>query len=100
MQFQYNEIEYIWFRPHIWTHSHDIIIISNVFQIRFKLKDLRAHIFKVAREESYMGEKIPLRWLKFEEAKGAAKEPMMNIMQVLTKVLNRKSPSCYVWRLI
>ena len=29
-----------------------------------------------------MGEKIPLRWLKFEEAKDAASEPMITVDQV------------------
>ena len=37
----------------------------------------------IAKEEPYMGEKIPLRWLKFEEAKSTAKEEVMKMDKVL-----------------
>ena len=46
------------------------------------MKKLQAHILKVAKEEPYWGEKIPLRWLKFEEAKGEAQEDMMKMDKV------------------
>ena len=38
---------------------------------------------RIAKEESYMGEKIPLRWLKFEEAKGTAQEEVMKMDKVV-----------------
>ena len=55
-----------------------------VITMCIQMNKLRDHILKVAREEPYMGEKIPLRWLKFEEAKGAATEPMLTMTQVIT----------------
>ena len=47
------------------------------------MKALQAHIMRIAKEEPYMGEKIPLRWLKFEEAKGTAQEEVMKMDKVL-----------------
>ena len=47
------------------------------------MKALQAHIMMIAKEEPYMGEKIPLRWLKFEEAKGTAQEEVMKMDKVL-----------------
>eukprot|EP00057_Strongylocentrotus_purpuratus_P029613 XP_011684087.1 PREDICTED: uncharacterized protein LOC105447565 [Strongylocentrotus purpuratus] len=43
---------------------------------------LRTHITKVAMEEPYMGEEIPLRWLLFEEALAADKLKYMSLDQV------------------
>ena len=37
---------------------------------------------RVAKDEPYMGEGIPLRWLKFERAKAARKEGMLKISRV------------------
>ena len=48
-----------------------------------QLQALQSYILKVASEEPYMGEKIPLRWLKFEEAKSAEDNPLKNMDQVL-----------------
>ena len=39
-----------------------------------QVKELQAHILKVAKDEPYMGEGIPLRWLKFEKAKALQKK--------------------------
>ena len=45
--------------------------------------DLKARILDVAKEEPYWGEKIPLRWLRFEEAKGTVEgNPLRTIEQV------------------
>ena len=48
-----------------------------------QVKKLQAHILQVAKDEPYMGEGIPLRWLKFEKAKAATKEGMMKMSQVI-----------------
>ena len=50
--------------------------------LQTKIKLLQDHILRVAREEPYMGEGIPLRWLKFEKAKAARNEGMLNMSQV------------------
>ena len=55
-----------------------------------QLKALQARILKIAKEEPYMGEKIPLKWLKFEEAKGSSQEPMMKMSQVTTPFLSKQ----------
>ena len=47
-----------------------------------QLRELQDHIMRVAKEEPYMGEEIPLRWLRFDEAKSDATEKMMNKVQV------------------
>ena len=44
--------------------------------------ELQEHILKVAKEEPYMGEEIPLRWLKFEEAKSETQTSMITMSEV------------------
>ena len=63
--------------------SKDKTLICFIHTLYVQLKSLQTHIMRIAKEEPYMGEKIPLRWLKFEEAKGTAKEEVMNMDKVL-----------------
>ena len=52
------------------------------FMLCFKLKALQAAIMKVVEKEPYWGEKIPLRWLQFEEKKEAERDKMMRMDEV------------------
>ncbi|XP_063960570.1 uncharacterized protein LOC129267982 [Lytechinus pictus] len=69
-------------------------VVPKYYAIENSLEDkdeeliaLRRHIEKVAMDEPYMGEEIPLRWLLFEEALGADKINYMSLDQ--TKELTR-----------
>ena len=52
------------------------------FLLCFKLKALQAAIMEVVKQEPYWGEKIPLRWMQFEEKKEAATDKMMRMDKV------------------
>eukprot|EP00057_Strongylocentrotus_purpuratus_P014524 XP_011668998.1 PREDICTED: uncharacterized protein LOC752124 isoform X1 [Strongylocentrotus purpuratus] len=58
-----------------------------------ELVELRRHIEKVAMEEPYIGEEIPLRWLLFEEALAADKINYMSLdqMKELTQPVGMES---------
>ncbi|XP_041471495.1 uncharacterized protein LOC121420992 isoform X3 [Lytechinus variegatus] len=69
-------------------------VVPKYYAIENSLEDkdeeliaLRRHIEKVAMDEPYMGEEIPLRWLLFEEALAADKINYMSLDQ--TKELTR-----------
>ena len=48
----------------------------------FKLKALQADVMEVVKQEPYWGEKIPLRWLQFEEKKESEADTIMRMDKV------------------
>ncbi|XP_030831180.1 uncharacterized protein LOC100889840 isoform X2 [Strongylocentrotus purpuratus] len=72
----------------IMTWPFECHVVPKYYAIENSLEDkdeelvaLRRHIEKVAMEEPYMGEEIPLRWLLFEEALAADKVNYMSLDQ-------------------
>ncbi|XP_030850187.1 uncharacterized protein LOC105446680 [Strongylocentrotus purpuratus] len=75
-------------REHIMKKPFECHVVPKYYAIENSLEDkdeelvaLRRHIEKVAMEEPYMGEEIPLRWLLFEEALAADKINYMSLDQ-------------------
>ncbi|XP_038061122.1 uncharacterized protein LOC119731909 [Patiria miniata] len=59
--------------------------VENSLEDNRKIQELRKHIEDVAEEEPYMGEKIPLEWLTFDDKKGkiSGGKPVMTLKQVM-----------------
>ncbi|XP_038061121.1 uncharacterized protein LOC119731908 [Patiria miniata] len=59
--------------------------IENSVKDNKKIQELRKHIEDVAVEEPYMGERIPLNWMTFDDEKGklSGGKPVMTLKQVM-----------------
>eukprot|EP00057_Strongylocentrotus_purpuratus_P008611 XP_011663085.1 PREDICTED: uncharacterized protein LOC105437779 [Strongylocentrotus purpuratus] len=75
-------------RESIMRRPFECHVVPKYYAIENSLEDkdeelvaLRGHIEKVAMEEPYMGEEIPLRWLLFEEALAADRINYMSLDQ-------------------
>ena len=68
----------------MWSPISIYVFINKIFVcIATQLQDLQAHIFEIAQKEPYWGEKIPLRWLKFDETKNLAEKKIITLSRVL-----------------
>ncbi|XP_072037085.1 uncharacterized protein [Amphiura filiformis] len=65
---------------------------SSDSQVDAELSSLRKHVVSVAGQETYMGEKIPLKWLKFEKSVAEAIKEGKHFMELKEQLVHPKDP--------
>ncbi|XP_038061116.1 probable serine/threonine-protein kinase roco8 [Patiria miniata] len=71
-------------KPYFRYVVSEFYAVENSLEDNLKIEKLRHHIESIAKKEPYMGERIPLNWLAFDDEKGniSGGKPVMTLKQV------------------